>query len=648
MCQSQLENVVCTKQLCCTTVGKAWGHPCEQCPLHLDCEAGFLKNIHSGQCVDVDECEAIPNLCDGGSCVNTVGSFQCSCSEGQVRNTITNVCEDENECDSKIGITVCKNGQCINTNGSYYCICDTGYIPTQDRKHCLDSRQSECYLRIDKYKCAEALSMNLSKVDCCCGKNIGKAWGDKCEICPQPGNDDYNVLCLGGISSRNYTSYPLVDECILRPGICGGGQCTDTLTGFNCDCFTGYEKHKNNGIQVCEDIDECVQGVCNGGKCVNSPGSYSCTCPPGFDVSSDGKRCIDQDECLENGMCANGICINMSGSFKCRCNSGYILSPTGHACVDIDECFENPRICLNGRCLNTNGAYHCECHPGFTQTSDGGFCVDIDECASEFNLCENGRCINVEGSFKCVCNSGFHLSADRKTCEDFDECINSACLNGKCINTLGSFRCECPDGFRLESDGRFCLDSTSDLCYEEYRSGQCYKPSQFAVSKSSCCCISADNFRAWGTQCTPCPLYGSVDYKQLCPHGIGITFTGDDINECAQNPLICENGACENLIGTYRCICNIGYAPDSTGKICIDIDECEQDKAVCVGGQCRNTLGNYQVIDSMRVPGFAMILMNARNLYQIFVSMENVLIHLDHFLVIVQKIQNLIILDSCV
>jgi len=51
MCQGQLEGVVCTKQLCCATVGRAWGHPCEHCPTHLDCEEGYLKNIHSGQCI---------------------------------------------------------------------------------------------------------------------------------------------------------------------------------------------------------------------------------------------------------------------------------------------------------------------------------------------------------------------------------------------------------------------------------------------------------------------------------------------------------------------------------------------------------------------------------------------------------------------
>lgn len=51
MCQAQLQNVVCTKQLCCATVGRAWGHPCEHCPLQLECQAGYLKNLNSGQCI---------------------------------------------------------------------------------------------------------------------------------------------------------------------------------------------------------------------------------------------------------------------------------------------------------------------------------------------------------------------------------------------------------------------------------------------------------------------------------------------------------------------------------------------------------------------------------------------------------------------
>lgn len=51
MCQGQLEGVVCTKQLCCATIGQAWGHPCEQCSLSYDCDVGFLKNLHTNQCI---------------------------------------------------------------------------------------------------------------------------------------------------------------------------------------------------------------------------------------------------------------------------------------------------------------------------------------------------------------------------------------------------------------------------------------------------------------------------------------------------------------------------------------------------------------------------------------------------------------------
>lgn len=42
-----------------------------------------------------------------------------------------------------------------------------------------------------------------------------------------------------------------------------------------------------------------------------------------------------------------------------------------------------------------------------------------------------------------------------------------------------------------------------------------------------------------------------------------------DINECALDPDICPNGICENLRGTYKCICNSGYEVDITGKNCV-------------------------------------------------------------------------------
>lgn len=40
-----------------------------------------------------------------------------------------------------------------------------------------------------------------------------------------------------------------------------------------------------------------------------------------------------------------------------------------------------------------------------------------------------------------------------------------------------------------------------------------------------------------------------------------------DINEC-QKPGICPNGRCENLPGTYRCLCNEGFLPSADSKGC--------------------------------------------------------------------------------
>ncbi|KAG7270044.1 hypothetical protein CRUP_036871 [Coryphaenoides rupestris] len=51
MCQGQLTGIVCTKTLCCATVGRAWGHPCEMCPAQPQpCRRGFIPNHRTGAC----------------------------------------------------------------------------------------------------------------------------------------------------------------------------------------------------------------------------------------------------------------------------------------------------------------------------------------------------------------------------------------------------------------------------------------------------------------------------------------------------------------------------------------------------------------------------------------------------------------------
>lgn len=96
---------------------------------HCSCEAGFhLSGAlagHDGICQDVDECELYgqeghARLCMH-ACVNTPGSYHCSCPPGYQILGDKKSCEDIDECVSSQ--QVCPRGTtCINTGGGFHCV----------------------------------------------------------------------------------------------------------------------------------------------------------------------------------------------------------------------------------------------------------------------------------------------------------------------------------------------------------------------------------------------------------------------------------------------------------------------------------------------------------------------------------------------
>ncbi|XP_050400757.1 uncharacterized protein LOC126817689 [Patella vulgata] len=82
---------------------------------------------------DVNECSN--SGCSHG-CVNTLGSYYCTCNSGYVLKKPENkTCIDTDECGVFNG--ECQH-TCKNNIGSYECICITGYKVAPDRRTCLD------------------------------------------------------------------------------------------------------------------------------------------------------------------------------------------------------------------------------------------------------------------------------------------------------------------------------------------------------------------------------------------------------------------------------------------------------------------------------------------------------------------------------
>uniref|UniRef100_A0A3Q3JSI8 Fibrillin 1 n=1 Tax=Monopterus albus TaxID=43700 RepID=A0A3Q3JSI8_MONAL len=588
MCQGQLTGIVCTKTLCCATVGRAWGHPCEMCPAQPHpCRRGFIPNHRTGACQDVDECQAIPGICQGGNCINTVGSFECKCPAGHKFNEVSQKCEDLDECSNIPGL--CSIGECTNTVGSYFCKCPQGYQTSVDGSRCIGPRADECIHATIRGMCL------MTKMQCCC--DSGRCWSDGSipGMCPIRGTEEYQKLCFlpdgnGGVPIPGRV--PGVPEL---PGIypVPYPQIPIQIPGQVPGQVPG--RVPGPGIIQTQNITNMCQAyrnLCLNGRCIPMAGivGYRCECNMGFRLDVRGE-CIDADEC-ERNPCAHGECVNTPGSYICQCPAGFQSTATRTECRDLDECVANGRICNNGRCVNTEGSFHCVCNAGFEITSDGKNCKDQDECLIR-SMCLNGLCINEDGSFKCICKSGYLLDTSGRMCVDIDECETPGmCMNGHCVNTEGSFRCECMAGMAVGLDGRVCVDThMRSSCYGGYRRGQCVRPLFGAVTKSECCCASTEY--AYGEPCQPCPPQNSAEFLALCPNGIGITGDGRDINECALDPDTCQNGVCENMLRTYKCSCNDGYEVDLTGKSCVDIDECLVNRLLCDNGLCRNTPGSF-------------------------------------------------------
>ncbi|XP_038548862.1 latent-transforming growth factor beta-binding protein 2-like isoform X4 [Micropterus salmoides] len=528
------------------------------------CDQGYQPNSQRTYCQDVNECVQSPGVCSVGECVNTMGSYRCVCPSGYRSSSQLTGCQDIDECQQN----PCSNGRCENTPGSYRCVCRLGYRLSgntcTDVDECEDALQcpgQECINSQGSYRCVSCqagyrlLNRVCTDVDEC---RQAPCSNGRCENTP----GSYRCVCRFGYKLQNNTCTD-VDEC-AEPSQCPGQMCVNTAGSYRCvSCRPGFTLANRQ----CADVNECEDSEsCPGQRCVNTEGSYSCVdCQQGY--HSVNGLCADVDECVQASQCPGQLCVNTAGSYRCvSCRPGF--SSKDGSCQDIDECASAGACEAERVCVNTVGSFRCDCRPGYRTSALGRQCRDINECLEGDFCFPRGECVNSPGSYTCVCSQGFTLSDNRTACLDVDECVKSGvCLDGRCVNTEGSFQCQCQTGFTTNPERTACLDV--DEC----------------VSTSGTVCGSK---RCENT-------IGSYHCLTSCEPGYQVTQTGDcvDVNECANQTVCGVHASCQNLLGTYLCVCDQGFTSAADGKACVDEDECVSLPGVCGSARCENVEGSF-------------------------------------------------------
>ncbi|CAF0904049.1 unnamed protein product, partial [Adineta ricciae] len=598
-----------TGQFCHIKINYCLSQPCENGGICASIATGFI-------------CTCLPDF-TGLTCSTRISSCSnpLTCSNNTRIHCPTGFAnppqclEDINEC--LLEKEPCKNGgSCINTIGSYYCQCTEDYQGA-DCSIPIDPCLSNPCIASNSISCSSVIT-NGNSFDFNCTCRVGFI-GRHCEIELNP---CMNSPCLHG---KCQVLTPLTKSCTCEPGWTGvecrenideclshpclhAGRCIDGVNKYHCDCLTGFI-----GDHCQTEIDLCSSMPCqNNGTCINQVESYTCLCPYGW----TGNLCeVNINECAYPLSChPNATCIDQPGSYQCLCPPWL----TGESClVAIDQCETYP--CLNnGVCVNNYGSLPtCHCQAGFT----GVFCeVNIDDCQAA-PCYNNGTCIDQVNSFVCLCSSGytdlrcqtrisqcnslpcmnggicrdsfddnenFHCICPPfytgKQCEQvINPCLSFPCLHGSCIPSLSSYTCQCNTGYTGETCAVPVDQCTSKPCGSH---GNCTSLS----SRFSCCC--APGYTGPGCDqlidiclTNPCSIEGVErcvatgvsSFHCVCKPGYSGRHCEININECLSDPCL-HGGVCIDFQNSYQCICPLVY----TGANCEKL----QDK--CVGIQCLN------------------------------------------------------------
>ncbi|XP_078703222.1 uncharacterized protein LOC144928558 isoform X2 [Branchiostoma floridae x Branchiostoma belcheri] len=525
------------------------------------CNAGYEGDGTS--CSDVDECASNNGGCVE-ICINTYGSFRCSCPAGYVLNADGISCDDDDECSRNNG--GCQR-VCTNTEGSFSCscngqeelnadgfTCDGAWLPALDASYVQESSgTSNAAMDVTKaldwsfatyWTALPDYFFILDLKEIYVLKQIGVAvMGDtthdvkifKLQAWPLGTSDwvDVTSHTCRAATSANYLQ--------TFSGFRGTAQIWKFLVEeVHSQAHPYIREVKFYGFVPPADVDECASN--NGGCveiCINTYGSFRCSCPAGYVLNADDISCDDDNECSRNNGGCQRVCTNTEGSFICSCNGQEELNADGFTCDGawlpaLDASYVQESSGTSNAAMDVTKALDWSFATYWTALPDYFFILDLKEI---YVLKQIGVAVMGDTTHDVKI---FKLQAWPLGTSDWVDVTSHTCRAATSANYLQTF-----SGFRGTAQiWKFLVEEVHSQAH---------------------------------------PYIREVKFYGFVPPA--------DVDECASNNGGCVE-ICINTYGSFRCSCPAGYALNADGISCDDDNECSRNNGGCQR-VCTNTEGSF-------------------------------------------------------
>lgn len=340
------------------------------CDGHNDCWDNEDEENCSSMATPV--CDAGWRPCKTGGCV--IDSWWCDgdldCYDGSDESNCTASCPgDQILCDQK---------RCIAAD--WRCDGHADCIDGSDERNCAGTCSPDSFRCTSSDYCIPRSWQCDGEADCPGGEDEHPQSGCKPRLCDPA--DEFQC--------RNWQCILASFFCDGDDDCGDGSDEPDWCEPSSCNNFTKFScLHSSHCIDIdkrCNGKPDCIdhsdedevmcasekchshEYMCSNGKCVDPmsfcAGKQTCSTREKDDIL---RRSCGINECLRHPCSKDQLCVDKPIGFDCQCRRGYQLSSDGRTCVDVNECEKH--ICSQ-LCYNTVGSYRCECAANYTIAAD--------------------------------------------------------------------------------------------------------------------------------------------------------------------------------------------------------------------------------------------------------------------------------------